>query len=390
MIGLRNDWASAGSGRRWLGLLLLFRALATAVAIALLAVQYVTPQDELLIIAVPVYVALTGALLLRRPAVARSRTFWCVDVAVCWGLLAGSGDWRSAFFLLSLTALALPAAGLGRRRAALLGAAATVAFAVIARIIGPDPLSLGTQISLETLTTHLVLPGLVCLGIGSAGDVMRQLDGARARIQRLAIEAERRRIAWELHDSAKQRIHAANLLLSAIGELDDERVAELVGLATDELRAASADMDTSLAELRTPLAGRPLGQALRERAAQLAVAGGPAVTIDGELEGLSPVQTAHAYRIAAEAVTNAIRHADAHSIRVALEATGDGGDAVVTVTDDGCGMPAESRPGATGMLAMRNRAETIDGTLAVTGGDGGRGTSIQLTFPITLTEEPAP
>lgn len=147
-------------------------------------------------------------------------------------------------------------------------------------------------------------------------------------------------------------------------------------------------MDTSLAELRAPLEGRPLDQALRERVGQLAQAGGPHVHVAGELDGLSALQTAHAYRVAGEALTNAIRHADARTIRVDLEARD--GEAVVTVGDDGRGMPETTRPGATGLLAMRNRAATIGGRLSIGRGYGDRGTQVQLSFPLTENQEPRP
>lgn len=92
--------------------------------------------------------------------------------------------------------------------------------------------------------------------------------------------------------------------------------------------------------------------------------------------------------MAGEALTNAIRHADARTIRVDLEARD--GEAVVTVGDDGRGMPETTRPGATGLLAMRNRAATIGGRLSIGRGYGDRGTQVQLSFPLTENQEPCP
>ena len=377
----RGPGTAAG---RWLGLLLLFRAVATGVAVALLAVQQVTPHDDLLVAIVVVYAAVTGALLVRYPSLAAAPLLWAVDILTAGSLLADSGDWRSPFYLLCLTALALPAATLGRRSVAILGVCATAAFALIAHMIGPDPLALTAQVSIETLAIHLALPGLVCLGIGSAAEVMRRLEQSQAAAGLMAIEAERRRIAWELHDSAKQRLHAAHLLLSSIEGPQGGRAGRLIGLAVDELRAASADMDTSLAELRLPLEGRRLGHALRERVGQMSAAGGPRVDIHGDIEDITAQQTAHAYRIAAEAVTNAIRHADAKGIRVDLEVRDR--EALVTIADDGRGMPDQTRPGATGLLAMYNRAETIGGALSIEPGPDRRGTRVQLSFPLRQKE----
>ncbi len=104
---------------------------------------------------------------------------------------------------------------------------------------------------------------------------MRRLVDERRERERLAIEAERRRIAWELHDSAKQRLSAAHLLVSSCRAASPHELEPLVSQAAIELESAGTDMDTSLAELRSPLEGRPLDVALRARAGELAPAGRP-------------------------------------------------------------------------------------------------------------------
>lgn len=371
---------------RWLGLLLVFRALSAATAVALLSVHRVTDFDGTLIIVVAAYTVGTAGALIQWPGLVHRPPVWIADVTVVYVLLFVSGDWRSPFYLLALTSLALPAAALGTRAALVLGAAYTLAYGIAARIIGPDPLALGTQASVETLATHLVLPGLICLGIGYAAETLRRLEQQRVRAERLAIETERRRIAWELHDSAKQRVHAAHLVLSSLAGSEDPRTSAVVEQVLGELQAASADMDTSLAELRAPLVGRPLGEALRERAEALSVESGPRLEVRGEIPSLGPVQTAHAYRIAAEALTNAIRHAEATLVEVHIRS--DGEHAEVVVSDDGRGMPLRSRPGSTGMLAMRNRARTIQGSVRIAPA-GDRGTAVTLRFPLGLGEDDA-
>ena len=72
---------------------------------------------------------------------------------------------------------------------------------------------------------------------------------------------KRQRIAWELHDSAKQRVHAAHLMLSALDRaVADPQARGLLDGALAELRNATADMETSVDELRTPLDGRPVDE----------------------------------------------------------------------------------------------------------------------------------
>jgi signal transduction histidine kinase len=374
---------SSRSPHRWLVLLLMLRAAAAATAVTLLAVHRVTGYDRELIVFVVLYAIGTSAAAVASPGILARPVAWVADILVFYVLICMSGDWRSPFYLLALTSLALPASALGPRRAVLLGGGYSLAFAVAAHYVGPDPLNLGTQASVETLAAHLVLPPMTCLGVGYAAAVMRDLTTERHRAERLAIEAERRRIAWELHDSAKQRVHAAHLVISALGVDPEDPRARIVDQALTELQAASAEMDTSLAELREPLLGTPLHEAIAARAADLSVAGGPDITVSGRLDDLPPLQAAHAYRIVTEAVTNAIRHAEAGTVRVVLEPGRT--EARVTVTDDGRGMPAERRPASTGIMAMRNRARSIGGRLTVSDAQGG-GTTVELTIPLPEQE----
>jgi signal transduction histidine kinase len=366
-------------------LLLILRAGATATAATLLAVHRVTAHDNLLIAVVLAYFIVTAAAVLFWPQLARRPLCWIADMAIGFALLCVSPDWRSPFYLLALTTLALPAAALGPRRAVVVGVGWTTAFAVVAYLIGPNPLHLGNQATKETLAAHLVLPIMICLGVGYAAETVRGLASQRRRTERLAIEAERRRIAWELHDSAKQRVHAAHLLVSALADADDPATAAVVDQAIAELEAASAEMDTSLAELQEPLLGRPLDEAVRQRGEQLTLAGGPAIDVQGELRDLSSLQAAHAYRIVAEAITNAVRHAGADQVVVMLGR--DAGHARIVVRDDGTGLPAVARPGATGLLAMRNRARSIKGTLDIDTDPDRPGTAVTLTFPLAVDDD---
>ena len=366
---------------RWLALVLITRAAATATAVALLAVHRVTDEDGTLTAIVIAYAAMTSLLAARFPRVTLHPAAWLVDIAVPLALIALSGDWRSPFYLLSLTTLAAPAAALGVERGVLVGLAYAAAYAIIAHRVGPDPFLRGSQSTVETLATHLVLPVLGTFGIGYAAETLGRLHEEQRRSQRLAIEAERRRIAWELHDSAKQRIHAAHLVLSAVEYGEDSARSRAVRQAMREINAAAADMDTSLAELQSPLEGRPLDEALRERAAQLEVGGGPALIVAGSTPPLDPLHAAHAYRIGAEAMTNAVRHAGASRIDVRLGAAG-ADHATLMVVDDGLGFPTGIRPGATGLLAMRNRARTIGAELVIERGPGDRGTVVAVQFPV--------
>jgi signal transduction histidine kinase len=278
-----------------------------------------------------------------------------------------------------LTSLALPATYLSLRPALLLALGSSLLFLAVAIAGGPVPGRL-QLVSTETLAIHVSLPLLLVSSLAYAADSLRRLERERRQHERLAIQAERRRIAWELHDSAKQRVHAAHLVVTSLQPRVAPKLAGLVSRAAIELESASSDLDTSLAELRSPLEGRPLDEALRARARELSPNGKPAITLTGAAPPLTPLVAAHVYRIACEAIINALRHADASTISVRLTS----GDRMfaVAVRDDGRGLPPDKRPGATGLRAMKNRAASIGAELIVTTPPDGPGTLVELLTPL--------
>jgi signal transduction histidine kinase len=227
---------------------------------------------------------------------------------------------------------------------------------------------------------------MLVVSLAYAAEAMRRLAAERSARERLAIEAERKRIAWELHDSAKQRLHAAHLLVTSLQGRVPQPLAPTVARAAIELESAASDMDTSLAELRSPLEGRRLDEAIRARAAEIAPEGHPRIKVRGDAPDLPPLVGAHAYRIASEALTNALRHADASEIDVTF--THRAGRLLVSVRDDGRGLPDQARPGATGLEAMENRAATIGARLTVGAGDRAGGTLIELDIPLNNGDRP--
>ena len=366
----------AAYDERWLVLFVAARLAATAFAAALVLWTGPDTGDLLLLLYGPASTLLFVAL----PDLRRSPWAWALDSAAALGLILAMGDWRSPFYLLWLSTLALPAASLPLRSALWLVPLAPLAFLVVAFLGGPQPGDLQVR-SAETLGIHLSLPFILVASLAYASHAVRRLGDERRERERLAIEAERRRIAWELHDSAKQRLSAAHLLVSSLQGRVAADVAPIVARAAIELESAGSDMDTSLAELRSPLDGRPLEAALSERAGELAAAGGTAVEVHGTAPSLPPLVQAHVYRIGCEAITNALRHADATRISVSLESRGP--VLRLCVVDDGRGLPQEQRHGANGLVAMENRASTIGATLAIAPGPGGRGTAIRLEIPTT-------
>jgi signal transduction histidine kinase len=368
----------APTRRGWLSLLAMTRVLGAVVAVVLLAVHHVSRHDPALIGLTLGWTALSLAAFARSNEWQRRPWAWAIDGGAAIALVWLSEDWRSPFYVFALTTLVLPATSLPFRSAVLWACGFTAAYLAVAIETELDTGTLRSSIRVETVATHLMVPIVVTLALAYAAELLKRLHAERERSERLAIQAERQRIAWELHDSAKQRVHAAHLVLSAAVTRASDGVRGAIEHALTELGAAAADMDTSVAELRAPLDSRPVGELLRRRAEELGAAAGATVEVSGSLPALPPLVAVHAYRIACEAMTNAVRHSGAGRIAVRL-VDGPEGCAVV-VTDDGVGMPLRPRPGSHGLRTMRSRAESIGGRLDIRAGEDGAGTVVELTL----------
>ncbi|MBI1351758.1 MAG: PAS domain-containing protein [Actinomycetales bacterium] len=200
--------------------------------------------------------------------------------------------------------------------------------------------------------------------------------------------AERQRLARELHDSVSQALfsmtmHArtAERHLEPLGsEVDAVRVE--VQRLHDLTRGALAEMRALIFELRPDaLAQEGLGSALTKQAAALSAREQIAITVKAPSTRLAVTPNAeeHLYRIALEAMNNALKHAHASRIVVTIEVTGD--FVQVLVDDDGRGFDPElERPGHLGLGTMRDRAEAVGGSTEIESALGG-GTVVRVRVP---------
>lgn len=369
-------------GTPWITLFVATRLVATAVAVGLLLFHHISDRDQYLAPVALAYGAGSTFVLVRSRRLQRSPWAWAADAVIVLLLIIGGGEWRSPFYLLGLTTLVLPASTLPFTQALGAGAAFTLGYVASAVVVGLDPQALRSSARLESFVTHTMVPMLVTASLAYATTLIGRLQREQERSARLAVESERRRIAWELHDSAKQRIQAAHLMLTASrGLRSREQRGALVDQALTELRHASTDMDESLTELRSPLLdGRALPGALRDRAADLAVATPGRITVSGEAGELPSFIAAHAYRIATEAMSNAVRHAQADEVAVRIARTQE--RLTVTVSDDGRGLPGILRSEGSGLRAMEARAEALGADLSIAPGDPA-GTVVRLDVPLT-------
>ncbi|HET6548445.1 MAG TPA: hypothetical protein VFG79_08320, partial [Solirubrobacter sp.] len=213
--GLLPVWLArrspAGDAGAWLVLYVAGRLAATLIAAALVLWAGLGELDGLLLL----YGPLTTLLLVLLPSIRHHPVTWMLDFGTTLGFVLHSGDWRSPFYLLWLASLALPATSLSLKRAVWVGGGAAFVYFMVAIIGGPVPGRL-QLVSTETLAIHVSLPFMLVVSLAYAAEALRRLTTERSARERLAIESERRRIAWELHDSAKQRLHAAHLLVTSL------------------------------------------------------------------------------------------------------------------------------------------------------------------------------
>jgi two-component system sensor histidine kinase UhpB len=85
------------------------------------------------------------------------------------------------------------------------------------------------------------------------------------------------------------------------------------------------------------------------------------------------------YRCVQESLTNALRHANATHIAIALDETGGDGAVHVTVRDDGCGIASNAPPGR-GLRGMQERVQALGGSFVIDGAHGD-GTRVQVLLP---------
>lgn len=197
-----------------------------------------------------------------------------------------------------------------------------------------------------------------------------------------ASERERRRIGHELHDGLGQRLTAASLALNALQDLDPEHTARVAEIGRS-LRGAIAEtrhLSHGLAPVQLEANG--LMDALAEMAESTGREGAVRVVFECPEPILiaKPQAGIHLFRIAQEAVNNALKHATPGEIRIGLERRG--GELQLEVEDDGVGLPEPLRPGAgIGLRVMRHRAELLGGMLEIGASPAG-GTLVRCRCPL--------
>ncbi|HTU86973.1 MAG TPA: histidine kinase [Solirubrobacteraceae bacterium] len=222
----------------------------------------------------------------------------------------------------------------------------------------------------------------------SFNEMLTRLEAERrestGRVLR-AQEAERLRIAQELHDQVGQELTAVLLGLSRVGARMPADMREDARSVQDAVRHSLEDVRRIAVELR-PEALDDLGLASAlavlcqrfSRRLDLDVAG----YVAPDLPELPAEVELVVYRVAQEALTNVARHSASSRAELALTRTG--GRLLLRVRDYGLGLPADGAPG-TGMRGMHERAALIGATLTIADRSGESGCEVRLE--VTLGEQ---
>ncbi len=215
----------------------------------------------------------------------------------------------------------------------------------------------------------------------------------RALSNRMAEERqdERMQIAGYLHDDLAQQLF--RLTLQA--EMAKKRLAQgdVTGVGKDldgiiDTKQQTSDMVRALIRdlHRSPIGRRGLAEAIESFAEDMSRGGPTSITADVVEVSLPPPIQLLIYQIAREAAMNALKHAHADHIWIALHETEDGVE--LQIRDDGTGFDITAAPpeGHFGSVMMRERAQVTGGTFHVKS-EIGWGTTITASFPRVWVEE---
>ena len=244
-----------------------------------------------------------------------------------------------------------------------------------------DPMEPGTRVRVDDM------PDTELVALGESFNAMLdrlELERRQSALRALsAQEGERLRIARELHDEIGQTLTAIALEAERNADAADADDRDAWARAARLAQQSVEDVRRIARRLR-PEALDDLGlvNAFIALCNRIAEAGG--ITVDRSLPDslppLPPEVDLVLYRVAQEALTNVIRHADARSAAVTLEANE--GRLRLSVRDDGRGMDvAAHAAGSNGLIGMRERAMLVGGTLTVESAPG-RGTAVTLELPV--------
>jgi NarL family two-component system sensor histidine kinase YdfH len=210
-----------------------------------------------------------------------------------------------------------------------------------------------------------------------------QLAAYAQQVERLTLEAERQRMARELHDTLAQGVAGLVLQLEALEASlergNAEKAERIAGQAKERARSTLAEARRAIDDLRAIEASAPEAIAREVDRFRLATGIPCALVLPPDLT-LPARQGEHAVRCVSEGLANVARHAQATEASVVI--VEENGRVVITISDNGQGFAvSDSAPqGHYGLLGLRERARLAGGELSIAS-EPGAGTTLRMVLP---------
>ena len=218
----------------------------------------------------------------------------------------------------------------------------------------------------------------------SRQDTKHAQELSTEKLMQEAVHKERKRMALELHDTVCQAHTGAIMHLELAGDSLGENLA-----AQEQLRRALQLVRGSMTEMRCALWDlypEELQKVDLKSAIEYLVkdlTAGNAVSVQFSFDGMTrrlPLDIEKGLlRISQEALSNVVKHAQAHEVRIELSL--DSQRARLCVKDDGNGFRPESNPGSFGLTSMQDRTKALGGVWTIRS-EPGRGTEVHASIPI--------
>jgi signal transduction histidine kinase len=260
-------------------------------------------------------------------------------------------------------------------------------------IAPPVPFFPGNMINSEVFERIFIAPPPVfrsLIGLGLAVAMIRALEvfdvevarRLEAMEQRQILSTERLRIARDLHDGAIQKVYTAGLLLESSQKLAEQqplrsRLEKVGSVLNDAIQDLRRNLDELHEKPQAVTLRRALQEIIEEPRYRSLVDIHLDLAIPEELS-IPAFQSEHILAIVNEALSNAVRHANAR--HVGIRGFMENGNLKVIVQDDGQGLPEDYTPGY-GLRNMRDRSRLLGGELKIDLAQG-KGTLIELIIPV--------
>ena len=225
--------------------------------------------------------------------------------------------------------------------------------------------------------------------IGVVHDITEQRQLEKELLK--AGERERKRVGRDLHDGLGQLLTGIGFLSKTLTQSLEEKQAEEAGDAAEITAHVENAIDhtRSLSKLLLPVELEVNGLEAALQRLRSHVENVYGITCKLKTTNYLPIPDAeialHMYRVAQEAVNNAVRHGKPDTVAITLATSK--GKTVLTVSDDGIGIPesVDRRGGGLGLRTMHYRAQTIGGSFSISRRRGG-GTQVMCELPILVEE----